>query len=183
MSSTNKTTVKQSGIRLMSRLAAEYGAVNLSQGFPNEAPPPEGIVAVVCALLGGSPDAARDVGNLQLSDLSSFSRPAGRGEAGTPGEIQNGNAATLAEVLCQVVLDRNRRDAFSQYSVPFGRQEIRRSIERYYERWYPGAQGFLGRHAEKNIDAEKNITVTLGATEAFAVAYGPELLVCDYRYR
>ncbi|KAI2491130.1 Aminotransferase class I and II [Fragilaria crotonensis] len=31
--------VSESTIRKMTRLAHEYGAVNLSQGFPNEAPP------------------------------------------------------------------------------------------------------------------------------------------------
>ena len=32
--------VKESTIRLMTRLAVQHGAVNLSQGFPNEPPPP-----------------------------------------------------------------------------------------------------------------------------------------------
>jgi hypothetical protein len=41
---------KESTIRLMTRLAMEHGATNLSQGFPNEAPPFEMVrCAPLCA--------------------------------------------------------------------------------------------------------------------------------------
>lgn len=48
------TDVKESTIRLMTRLAIQHGAVNLSQGFPNEPPPIEMSRAAAGALLGGT---------------------------------------------------------------------------------------------------------------------------------
>ena len=54
MQSTTGGPVRESTIRLMTRLAHEYKAVNLSQGFPNEPPPPEGVAALICGLLGGT---------------------------------------------------------------------------------------------------------------------------------
>ena len=47
--------VKESVIRLMTRLANEYKAVNLSQGFPNEAPPLKLKYALARAVLSGQP--------------------------------------------------------------------------------------------------------------------------------
>lgn len=50
---------KESTIRLMTRLALKHGAVNLSQGFPNEPPPREMALAAAGAILDGtSPEAA-----------------------------------------------------------------------------------------------------------------------------
>jgi len=46
--------VNESTIRLMTRVAIESGAVNLSQGFPNEPPPREMACAAAGALLCGS---------------------------------------------------------------------------------------------------------------------------------
>ena len=43
----------QSVIRLMTRLAAEHGAINLAQGFTDEAPPFELAWGALTALLGG----------------------------------------------------------------------------------------------------------------------------------
>ncbi|CAH0376183.1 unnamed protein product [Pelagomonas calceolata] len=51
--------VNESTIRLMTRVAIESGAVNLSQGFPNEPPPREMACAAAGALLcGASADSA-----------------------------------------------------------------------------------------------------------------------------
>lgn len=44
----------ESTIRLMTRLAVQHGAVNLSQGFPNEPPPREMVLAAAGALLDGA---------------------------------------------------------------------------------------------------------------------------------
>jgi aspartate/methionine/tyrosine aminotransferase len=53
----------------MTRLAIKHGAVNLSQGFPNEPPPREMALAAAGALLdGSSPEAAR----VMATKLSSF---------------------------------------------------------------------------------------------------------------
>ena len=46
--------VNESTIRLMTRVAIESGAVNLSQGFPNEPPPREMACAAAGALLCGA---------------------------------------------------------------------------------------------------------------------------------
>ena len=46
--------VQESTIRLMSRLAIQHGAINLSQGFPNEPPPTEMLRAAAGALLQGA---------------------------------------------------------------------------------------------------------------------------------
>ena len=50
--------VKESTIRLMTRIAMQSGAVNLSQGFPNEAPPTAMVCAAAGALLAGDSEAA-----------------------------------------------------------------------------------------------------------------------------
>ncbi|CAJ1435491.1 unnamed protein product [Effrenium voratum] len=47
-------SVKESTIRLMTRLALQHGAVNLSQGFPNEPPPEQMARAASAALLQGA---------------------------------------------------------------------------------------------------------------------------------
>ena len=44
----------ESTIRLMTRLAIKHGATNLSQGFPNEPPPREMVLAAAGALLNGA---------------------------------------------------------------------------------------------------------------------------------
>eukprot|EP00931_Biecheleriopsis_adriatica_P064967 TRINITY_DN39607_c0_g1_i1.p1 TRINITY_DN39607_c0_g1~~TRINITY_DN39607_c0_g1_i1.p1 ORF type:complete len:478 (+),score=77.49 TRINITY_DN39607_c0_g1_i1:43-1434(+) len=53
-SASGGAAVKESTIRLMTRLAIQHGAVNLSQGFPNEPPPVEMARAAAGALLAGS---------------------------------------------------------------------------------------------------------------------------------
>ena len=62
-------------------------------------------------------------------------------------------------------------DELSQYSMPFGRPTLREAIRQYYRRFYgiktdeinPGLQDWV-----ENLDPNKHITVTLGATEAMA---------------
>ncbi|CAD7971875.1 unnamed protein product [Amoebophrya sp. A120] len=158
--------VKESGIRLMSRLALEYNAVNLSQGFPNEAPPPEGVVSIVCALLGGSADKAQEIAKMPAQDLLQ-QMVERRSEA----DKNCSSSVSFEDFIRQIITEKNAKDAHSQYSMPVGRPQIRKCIEEYYARWYGGNKGFLnGVTNQKNVDAEANITVTLGATEAFAVA-------------
>lgn len=103
--------VKESTIRLMTRLAIQHGAINLSQGFPNEPPPPEMARAAAAALLGGSSleKAASTTQQIQALSLS--------GALGSGGED---------------------RDLLSQYSFPFGLPLLRQELQQYYARYYPG---------------------------------------------
>lgn len=55
---TGKKPVAESTIRLMTRLAHQHKAVNLSQGFPNEPPPRKMRLAAAGALLAGEDEAS-----------------------------------------------------------------------------------------------------------------------------
>lgn len=126
--------ITESTIRLMTRLAIQHGAVNLSQGFPNEPPPPQMALAAAGALLGGSsPEAALAMAaNLQV--FLAAQHPDGEED------------------------ENESRDLLSQYSFPFGLPLLRTELQTYYERFYLGLPA----------DADKNLTVVLGATEGFA---------------
>jgi len=136
--------VKESQIRKMTRLAIEFKAVNLSQGFPNESPPWGVKLALAHGVLSGRPFEGKNNGGSEdpsveeqlqasLSDMVASGR-----SNGSPG---------------------GGGDQLNQYSPPCGRGDLRASIAKYYERFY----GYSGI----GID---DITVTLGATEALASA-------------
>ena len=116
----------ESTIRLMTRLAIKHGAVNLSQGFPNEPPPTEMLAAGAGALLAGENLAA---------------------------------AEAMGERLKAVMMVEAEKDQLNQYSFPFGMPLLRERLQAYFAAFYP----------EIPADADKNITVVLGATEGFAV--------------
>ena len=67
--------VNESTIRLMTRVAIESGAVNLSQGFPNEPPPREMACAAAGALLCGASAASAAAAAL-VADAPHRSAPA-----------------------------------------------------------------------------------------------------------
>ena len=105
------SAVKESTIRLMSRLAIQHGAINLSQGFPNEPPPTAMLHAAAGALLqGGSLEEAKAL------------------------------AERLEQLLSEAAPQRQQRDLLSQYSFPFGLPLLRQSLQKYYARFYPGIQ-------------------------------------------
>ena len=144
-------SVSESVIRKMTRLATEHSAVNLSQGFPNEAPPMEVRLALANAVLTGNPaakEAPEDGGGdvhykslmRCLSNMSSSSFQDANGR-----EESSGGANSSSDVL-------------NQYSPPMGRADVRTAIAAYYKRFY-----------DYDVDID-NITVTLGATEALASA-------------
>ena len=112
----------ESTIRLMTRLAIKHGAVNLSQGFPNEPPPTEMLAAGAGALLAGENLAA---------------------------------AEAMGERLKAVMMVEAEKDQLNQYSFPFGMPLLRERLQAYFAAFYP----------EIPADADKNITVVLGATE------------------
>ena len=139
--------VKETVIRLMTRLAMEHGAVNFSQGFTDEAPVYDMVWGGISAMLGGTEEGVRALDSMTLREILD-ARP-------DPG----GNSLdfTLKELLAGV---RNPRDQLNQYSFPFGIPELRLAIADY-------TQEFYGHRP----DPEEQITVVLGASEGLAVAY------------
>jgi aminotransferase len=78
---------------------------------------------------------------------------------------QTGNAVFSEESLQKALIDlisggtdQGQVDQLNQYSPPMGRHDLRLAISKYYERFY-----------DYEVSPD-NITVTLGATEAFASA-------------
>ena len=104
----------ESVIRQMTRLAARHHAVNLAQGFTDEAPPYPLVWAAVTALLGGTDAGIKRVQQAEVGRASSGSTP------GLEGAL---------EAL------QNPRDALNQYSFPFGLPELRDAIASYTEHW------------------------------------------------
>ena len=98
----------ESTIRLMTRLAIQHGATNLSQGFPNEPPPRSMALAAAGALLDGA----------SLESAAAM-------------------AATL-ERSVQLPEPGASRDMLNQYNFPFGAPTLRAAISAYYAEFYPG---------------------------------------------
>lgn len=132
--------VKESVIRLMTRLAQKHGAVNLSQGFPNEPPPAKVRLALVEAVLKG---------NVSSDDEGS------RLSHATEKDMIDSILETLTKLASDTPED-TATDELNQYSPPMGRTDARRAVSNYYERLY----GYTV--------SEDDITLTLGATEAVA---------------
>lgn len=139
--------VSESGIRTMSRLAIKYDCVNLSQGFPNEGPPYVGVSAVLCGLLAGTDEGRASLTHRRVSHLLSKT---------DVGDL------TLPDLVSSVCERIRTTDTASQYSIPFGRVELRRAIAAYYRRTYPEV------FTTDRFDPDANITVTSGATEGLA---------------
>ena len=139
--------VKETVIRLMTRLAMEHDAVNLSQGFTDEAPVYDMVWSAVAAMLGGTEEGVGRLESMTLREIMEASGGAGG----------NSLDLTLKELLREV---RNPRDRLNQYSFPFGIPELRHAIADYTEAFYG-----------HRPDPEEQITVVLGASEGLAVAY------------
>lgn len=99
--------VKESVIRLMTRLAIQYNAVNLSQGFPNEPPPWKVKLALAQAVLSG-----RDEGLKTEQELTE-------------------SLINLLTTSSDIVTDE-----LNQYSPPMGRADTRKAVSDYYSRLY-----------------------------------------------
>ena len=139
--------IRETVIRLMTRLAVRHGAVNLSQGFTDEAPVYDMVWGGVSAMVGGTEEGVARLESMTLGEIL-----AERGAAGG-GSLD----LTLKELLAGV---RNPRDQLNQYSFPFGIPELRHAIADY--------TGMLHGHRP---DPETQITVVLGASEGMAVAF------------
>ena len=136
--------VQESVIRRMTRLAIQYDAVNLAQGFTDEAPTYDLVWGGIAAMLGGTDEG--------IEQLESFSVKEILGRQGNDSENQS--TIGLRELLSRI---QNSHDRLNQYSFPFGLPELREAIARYTSR-------FSGFHP----DPEREITVVLGATEGLA---------------
>ena len=133
--------MNESVIRRMTRLAIQHQAVNLAQGFTDEAPLFELVWGGIVAILGGDDEQVARFENLTLQQILD--------EVG--GDVDDFLRMELKEVLAQL---QNPRDRFNQYSFPFGLPELREAIAGYTERFC----GFCP-------DPESEITVGVGATE------------------
>lgn len=133
--------VKESTIRLMTRLANQHQAVNLSQGFTDEAAIYDMVWGGIAAMLGGTDDGIERLGNTTLHDI----------HEAAGGDIQHFMGMKLKDALARL---QNPRDAFNQYCYPFGLAELRAAVADYTERF----QGY-------RPDPETEITIVLGATE------------------
>ncbi len=133
--------VKESTIRLMTRLANEHQAVNLSQGFTDESAIYEMVWGGISAELGGTQEGIDRLEGTTLRDVMDR----------TGGNIDKFLGMKLKDALKTL---QNPKDAYNQYCYPFGLVELRRAIADYTHRF----QGF-------RPDPETEITVVLGATE------------------
>ncbi len=128
----------------MTRLAVQHGAVNLSQGFTDEAPLFELVWGGVAAAVGGDDEHIEHLDRLTLGQACN--------ELGL-------SADAFAELSLKDLLARlqNPRDRFNQYSFPFGLPELRQAIADYTNRFYAF-----------HPDPDTRITVVLGATEGLS---------------
>ena len=99
----------------MTRLARQHRAINLAQGFTDEAPPFPLVWGAITALLGGSDEGIRRLERTAAAD-----------SAAEPG-------ATLLRDALEPL--QGRRDELNQYSYPFGLPELRRAIAAHTARW------------------------------------------------
>ena len=139
--------VRETVIRLMTRLAMEHGAVNFSQGFTDEAPVYDMVWGGVAAMIGGTEEGVHRLDSMTLREILEA-----QGHEGS-----NSLDLTLKELLGGV---RNPHDQLNQYSFPFGIPELRHAIADYTEEFYG-----------HRPDPDEQITVVLGASEGLAVSY------------
>ncbi len=139
--------VKETVIRLMTRLAIEHNAVNLSQGFTDEPPVYDMVWGAVAASLGGTPEGESELEDITVREAL--------------GRLDNAGESALDVSLRDLLaVLQSPRDQFNQYSFPFGMPELRRAIADYTYR-------FLGFTPDEN----EEITVVLGASEGMAATF------------
>ena len=133
--------VQESTIRLMTRLADQYHAINLSQGFTDETAIYEMVWGGIAASLGGTEEGVSRLEEITLQDIC---------------QRIKADTGNFLEMRLKDVLEtlQDSRDIFNQYSYPFGLPELRRAVADYTERF----QGF-------RPDPESEITIVVGATE------------------
>ena len=138
--------VNETVIRRMTRLAIDYGAVNLSQGFAEEAPVFDMVWGGVSAMVGGTPEEEERIESTTLRETL-----AARGPGADSLDL------TLKELFAGIW---NPRDEFNQYTFPFGTPDLRDAVADYTEELY-GCRP----------DPEEQITVVIGASEGMAAVF------------
>ena len=139
--------MQESIIRRMTRLAVEHQAVNLAQGFTDEAPFYDLVWGGFAALVGGTDEGIERLETLTLRQLA----------AEWEEDRERFLDLRLKDLLARL---QNPTDQFNQYSFPFGLPELRRAIAAYTHRLY----GFYP-------DPETEITVVLGSTEGMSSVF------------
>ena len=137
---------KESTIRLMTRLANEHSAINLSQGFTDMPVIFEMLWGLVTASTGGN---QKEIDFLDTASIQDVINKIGC----TDQELKS---MSLKDVFRKL---QGKFDVYNQYSYPFGIPELRGAITDYTDKF----RGF-------RPDPEKEITVTSGATEGFFVS-------------
>ncbi len=133
--------VRESTIRLITRLADQHKAVNLGQGFTDEAAVYEMVWGAIAASLGGTEEGINNLDNITLDEI----------RRRTQVDPNNFLKMKLKDVLRGL---QGKTDIYNQYSYPFGLPELRGAVADYTER-------FLNFRP----DPEKEITIVVGATE------------------
>jgi aminotransferase len=144
MAEPSKPKVQESVIRKMTRLAAQYNAVNLSQGFPNEPPPRKVRLALALSVLSGNVVDSKDEEGLGRAEM-------------TEEQLTQSLLRLLNEPDASSY--KTETDVLNQYSPPMGRPDARLAVSQYYERLY-----------DYSVSPD-DITLTVGATEACATAF------------
>jgi aspartate/methionine/tyrosine aminotransferase len=152
---------KEAVIRLMTRLADKFSAINLAQGFPDEAPSYEIVWMAIAASLGGTKEGIHSLQNTTLKDIH---------------QAIGGDTKAFLDKKLKDVLEvlQNPNDAFNQYSYPFGLPELRQAVADYTMRF----QGF-------KPDPETEVTISAGVTEGMfsslaAICHpGDEIIICQ----
>ena len=116
----------------------------LSSGFPNEPPPFEMVHGAAMALVGGTDAGAAAAAGWTIAQLAAAcGKPAAE--------------LTLRECLEAAVAGNGGLDVLNQYSIPYGKPQLRAAIMAYVRSFHGVA-----------FDAETEVTCCLGATEGFA---------------
>ena len=133
--------VKESTIRLITRLADQHKAINLGQGFTDEAAVYEMVWGAIAASLGGTEEGINNLDNITLDEMRQR----------TQVDPRDFLKMKLKDVLGAL---QSKTDIYNQYSYPFGLPELRRAVADYTER-------FLNFRP----DPEREVTIVVGATE------------------
>ncbi|HJO96082.1 MAG TPA: pyridoxal phosphate-dependent aminotransferase [Victivallales bacterium] len=147
-----KNLPKESIIRLMTRMANEHKAINLSQGFTDRPIIFEMLWGLFKAAVGGTENRARAIETLTMSNIAE--------ELGY--NIEDFMKISLKDIISQL---QGKEDVYNQYSYPFGLVEMRDAVADYTERF----QGY-------KPNPEKEITIVSGATEGIFIVMQT---ICD----
>lgn len=136
---------KESVIRLMTRLANQHKAINLSQGFTDRPIIFDMLWGTFVSSLGGIDKNANALNKITMQDIAEKL------------EINSNDfmSKTLKEIFSNL---QGNEDVYNQYCYPFGLADMRKCVAEYTKRF----RGFYP-------DPENEITIVSGATEGIFV--------------